>query len=380
MERAKRLTAFLAAVLLVMVMTGAAYAAESSYNVWIDIPADSGTDSTLTIPVKTDGTATDGLAVITYDPAVLSVTAENVSKAGADMYSANVTEPGTLKISWIIGDTPKTGAAVNVTFTVLKKSAATGLGMTGEAYSGSAEEADRSVGTKEPAATEKPAEPTAQPLPENVEVETPSEPGAPSVSIPAQDQYVLVDSVLAEEDKEKLEQGVEIVVTLEVSAIDDAVPAGDKAAVDACVAQNCPGYSVGQYLDLSLFKTIGDEDPEQLKSSGKPITVVITVPEELRADGRVFRIIRIHEGKATVLEDRDRDPETITIQTDKFSTYAIAYAEGPIATAAPTATAGAGTNVPRTGDDTALTLWAVMAAACAAGVVLCARRLRRGSM
>ena len=36
-------------------------------------------------------------------------------------------------------------------------------------------------------------------------------------------------------------------------------------------------------------------------------------------------MIRAHEGEYTVLEDTDSEPDTITIYTDMFSTYAIAY-------------------------------------------------------
>lgn len=36
-------------------------------------------------------------------------------------------------------------------------------------------------------------------------------------------------------------------------------------------------------------------------------------------------MIRVHDGVATILKDLDTDANTITIETDRFSTYAIAY-------------------------------------------------------
>ncbi len=51
----------------------------------------------------------------------------------------------------------------------------------------------------------------------------------------------------------------------------------------------------------------------------------IGVPEELRGDGREYYIIRVHDGKYTLLEDMDDEPNTITVVTDMFSSYAIAY-------------------------------------------------------
>ncbi len=49
------------------------------------------------------------------------------------------------------------------------------------------------------------------------------------------------------------------------------------------------------------------------------------IPEELKEDGREFYIIRFHEGAYTVLNDIDNKPDAITISTDMFSAYAIAY-------------------------------------------------------
>ena len=57
----------------------------------------------------------------------------------------------------------------------------------------------------------------------------------------------------------------------------------------------------------------------------EPIEVVIGVPEELRRDGREYYIIRAHEGRHDLLNDMDDVSDTITIITDMFSSYAIAY-------------------------------------------------------
>ncbi len=41
-----------------------------------------------------------------------------------------------------------------------------------------------------------------------------------------------------------------------------------------------------------------------------------------------FYIIRAREGEHTFLRDLDKEPDTITISTDMFSSYAIVYAAG----------------------------------------------------
>lgn len=40
---------------------------------------------------------------------------------------------------------------------------------------------------------------------------------------------------------------------------------------------------------------------------------------------RTFAVIRVHDGKAQLLPDLDSNAETITIETDRFSIYAIVY-------------------------------------------------------
>lgn len=42
-------------------------------------------------------------------------------------------------------------------------------------------------------------------------------------------------------------------------------------------------------------------------------------------NGREYYMIRAHEGEYTFMDDMDDDRETITICTDMFSSYAIAY-------------------------------------------------------
>ncbi len=52
---------------------------------------------------------------------------------------------------------------------------------------------------------------------------------------------------------------------------------------------------------------------------------MIGIPETLKAEGREFTIIRSHDGTYTLLPDLDDNPDTITVSTDLFSAYAIAY-------------------------------------------------------
>ena len=53
--------------------------------------------------------------------------------------------------------------------------------------------------------------------------------------------------------------------------------------------------------------------------------VIIGIPEKLQGKDRSYVIIRAHDGVHTLLEDRDGEPDTITVRTALFSSYAIAY-------------------------------------------------------
>ena len=93
------------------------------------------------------------------------------------------------------------------------------------------------------------------------------------------------------------------------------------------------------------------EKQKTVESTSQPITLVISVPDALRAQGRTFRIIRVHDGVAVVLEDLDSDPDTITIQTDRFSTYVIAYRDPAPTTPQPSTPSGG--NAPAGDNNTA---------------------------
>lgn len=157
-------------------------------------------------------------------------------------------------------------------------------------------------------------------------VVTPGE-GAPDVALPEADQESLRNEVLTPEE---LEQGDSVRVELTVERIDETIPEADKTAVSNCIEEKCPGFTVGQYLDVSLQKIVGSEQPQAIGSIQNEISLVITVPEDLRAEGRIYRVVRLHGDQADVLEDTDANPDTITVKTNLFSTYAIAYSDEPL--------------------------------------------------
>ncbi len=90
------------------------------------------------------------------------------------------------------------------------------------------------------------------------------------------------------------------------------------------------------YLDINLLKTVGTADPAAITNTKEMVTIVIDIPQELQGSDRVFSVIRVHDGVPTELKDMDNDPKTVTIQTDRFSTYALVYAEPDVVLDVPT--------------------------------------------
>ena len=141
------------------------------------------------------------------------------------------------------------------------------------------------------------------------------------ISTPAEE---LADMLLEEEEKHEVEKGTDIRIILDVKDISENVSSGDKALLETALG----GYTTGQYLDISLYKLIGESRTDITETPDK-IRITIAVPDALKnADSqkeRTFAIIRIHENQVKLLEDLDDIGDIITIETDRFSTYAIVY-------------------------------------------------------
>ncbi len=144
---------------------------------------------------------------------------------------------------------------------------------------------------------------------------------ATNISTPTEE---LKDMLLTEEEKQQVQNGTDIRIVLEVQDAGNTVSVSDRAAI----AQALNGFTEGQYLNIDLYKLVG-ADRTDITETAKKIRIVIAVPDSLKnADSsktRTFAVIRVHDGSAEVLADLDDSADTITIETDRFSTYAVAY-------------------------------------------------------
>ena len=142
------------------------------------------------------------------------------------------------------------------------------------------------------------------------------------------DTAAVVNAVLTPAQLQSAAAGENIEIRVEVKDISDNVPEKDKSAIENGIKEyrkEIPDLVLGMYVDISLFVKIGEADWNAVTGTVEPVEVVIGIPQKLQSIDREFFIIRSHEGEYTLLTDMDDAPDTVTIHTDRFSAYAIAY-------------------------------------------------------
>ena len=144
------------------------------------------------------------------------------------------------------------------------------------------------------------------------------------------DTVAVANAVLTQGQMELINDGETIEVRIDIKDISDKVPQQDREVIENGIEEyqkEVPELTLGMYVDISMFIKIGEGSWNAITATDEPIEVVIGIPKELQRDGREFYIVRAHEGKYTLLSDKDDASDTITISTDMFSSYAIAYVE-----------------------------------------------------
>ncbi len=145
------------------------------------------------------------------------------------------------------------------------------------------------------------------------------------------------ESTLSNEEKADIEdainngEDVKVDVYLEIEDISDTISASDKEKIKASVT-NADNI---EYFDISLFKEISISGRSQGAASihdlTTPLKLTIGVPKSFPAvaDGykRTYVVLRLHDGSVTVLPTTLNADGTLSFETDKFSTYALAYTD-----------------------------------------------------
>ena len=128
----------------------------------------------------------------------------------------------------------------------------------------------------------------------------------------------LKEAALSNEDEQLLDNGNDLTIILRVKRIENS---SDRALIE----ESLEGMTCGCYFDISVVKIINNQEIN-IDKLNKSIKILIRIPEELKGHDN-YKFIRADKGEVVVLDDMDNSAETILIETDRFSTYALAYSD-----------------------------------------------------
>lgn len=153
--------------------------------------------------------------------------------------------------------------------------------------------------------------------------------------------------VLGETDSYIVVKTADLVKKVESALVkEDSVDAKELSSIKDAVSNK---YTVASYYNIELFSATKDDiKVEKLTETDSAIKVTINIPSDIASISkgykREYHIIRVHDGKAEVIDAVDNGNGTVSFKTDKFSTYALAYNDTKVETVSNT------TEVPNTFD------------------------------
>ena len=135
----------------------------------------------------------------------------------------------------------------------------------------------------------------------------------------------LSSSLLTDKERELVKNGADAVVYTSLGAETDK---SDLEKVNAALGS----LTLGKAYDINLWVQVGDNAARQITSTSEKINLSLKVDDSLinKNDNikRTYKVIRIHDGVATVLEGSfDAATQMFTFETDLFSTYALTYVD-----------------------------------------------------
>ena len=135
-----------------------------------------------------------------------------------------------------------------------------------------------------------------------------------------------LENLLSEEEKELVELGYDANFYLTVDKLNEnEITNEEKVLINNAINSET---ELGFYLDINLVKVIGKNDSVNISDLDNKIKITITIPEELKGMAG-YKIIRIHNNKVDIL-DTEIDGDKLIFETDKFSTYALAYTKASV--------------------------------------------------
>jgi uncharacterized repeat protein (TIGR02543 family) len=143
------------------------------------------------------------------------------------------------------------------------------------------------------------------------------------------DLDVETDNLHDKVDAEIMEgKDVEFTVKIEVKS-QDLVHASELQIIQEAIQTDLAYRNYGSlFLSIEILMKASGQDDVRIDELTSPMTFTLVIPETHRGY-KNYRILRVHDGTVDILEaSYDAERHTLTFETDRFSTYTIAYDMG----------------------------------------------------
>lgn len=138
-----------------------------------------------------------------------------------------------------------------------------------------------------------------------------------------------VDSETTEKIKTAIENGEIIETELVATEVDETkVDKTSKEKIENEVKKLDDNAVVTKYIDISVIIKANNKEIGKITKLFKPVEITIPLPKDIKEVEknyeRTYFVIRVHDGKATLLKSTYKDGNLI-FKTDSFSDYAYGY-------------------------------------------------------
>ena len=191
--------------------------------------------------------------------------------------------------------------------------------------------------------------------------------GVPAINIASATDQLLNLAKLSEDENRAVKAGNKTQFVLSASG---TTPTKEEIALIQSVLGN---NVIGQYLNLNLTLKISGRADRQITDLSAPMYIAITIPQNLvnhdSSIERIYRIVRIHDGVATLIDGTyDAATNQFTFATDGFSTYALVYEDVNITLTG---------RSPKTGDSSMWMVWTLILCAGCGALFAAGKRYRK---
>lgn len=177
--------------------------------------------------------------------------------------------------------------------------------------------------------------------------------GAPQTTF-SQTTKELLDAIgLTAAEKKAIANGANVNVVLNVNV--KTLTEREAKLIESVIGKN----KMAETYDINLLLQIAGLADRNITDPSSAIGITITIPDKfINTDTsvkRVYRMVRIHDGKATVIDGTfDANTKQFTFATDGFSTYALVYEDVAATTTTPATTS------PKTNDTSLPIAWLLL--------------------